>query len=64
MIRVLSGATLLGGIDTPEGNRRRVTEKMLYAARQKIYQKEEEAPANLSEVRTFNAIDLRSRHHD
>eukprot|EP00975_Prorocentrum_lima_P025122 5274665-Prorocentrum_lima.AAC.1 len=61
MITVLSGATLLGEIDTPEGSRRRVTEKMLFAALQKIYQKEEAALVNLSEVRTLNAIDLRSR---
>eukprot|EP00975_Prorocentrum_lima_P022839 4807226-Prorocentrum_lima.AAC.1 len=37
---------------------------MLFAALQRIYQKEEEALVNLSEVRTFNAIDLRSHHYD
>eukprot|EP00975_Prorocentrum_lima_P001244 268465-Prorocentrum_lima.AAC.1 len=62
MITALSGATLLDEVDMPNGNKRKITEKMLFDALQKIYQKEDQALMNLSEVRTFNWIDLRVRH--
>eukprot|EP00975_Prorocentrum_lima_P022149 4660781-Prorocentrum_lima.AAC.1 len=48
----------------PNGNKCKITAKMLYNALEKIYQKEDEALMNLSEVRTFNSIDLRVRHSD
>eukprot|EP00975_Prorocentrum_lima_P045857 9593329-Prorocentrum_lima.AAC.1 len=48
----------------PNGNKYKVTEKMLFKALEKIYQQEDEAMMNLSEVRTFNSIDLRVRHSD
>eukprot|EP00975_Prorocentrum_lima_P064836 12899931-Prorocentrum_lima.AAC.1 len=57
MFTVLSTATLLSEIESPEGTRYIVTEDMLLAA-------EQNGLMHLSEVRKFNAIDLAMRHYD
>eukprot|EP00975_Prorocentrum_lima_P062252 12884646-Prorocentrum_lima.AAC.1 len=62
MSTVLSAATLLSEIDLPSGGKCEVTEAMLSNALQTIYNKEDALLMHLSEVRTFNAIDLRARH--
>eukprot|EP00975_Prorocentrum_lima_P064419 12897453-Prorocentrum_lima.AAC.1 len=45
----------------PNGNKCKITEKMLLNALEKIYKKEDEALMNLSEVQTFNLIHPRAR---
>eukprot|EP00975_Prorocentrum_lima_P044765 9376860-Prorocentrum_lima.AAC.1 len=64
MITALQSATLLDEVDLPNGNKTKVTERMLCNALENIYEKQEHALMNLSEVRTFYSIDIRDRHSD
>eukprot|EP00975_Prorocentrum_lima_P012079 2564498-Prorocentrum_lima.AAC.1 len=64
MITALQSATLLDEVDLPDGNKTKVTEKMLCNALAKIHEKQEHTLMNLSEVCTFYFIDMRERHWD
>eukprot|EP00975_Prorocentrum_lima_P062034 12883390-Prorocentrum_lima.AAC.1 len=64
MITALSVSTLLSVIESPSGDKYIVNEAMLNNALQCICAKEQSALMHLSEVRTFNAIHLKTRHHD
>eukprot|EP00975_Prorocentrum_lima_P068707 12922138-Prorocentrum_lima.AAC.1 len=57
MITALQSATLLDEVDLPNGNKTKVTEKMLCKALEQIYEKQGHALMNLSEVR-FKAVVL------
>eukprot|EP00975_Prorocentrum_lima_P066289 12908362-Prorocentrum_lima.AAC.1 len=64
MITALQSATLLDEVELPDGNKTKVTEKMLCSALAKIYEKQDHTLMNLSEVRMFYSIDMRERHWD
>eukprot|EP00975_Prorocentrum_lima_P024977 5245267-Prorocentrum_lima.AAC.1 len=64
MITALQSAILLDEADLPDGNKTMVTEKMLCNALENIYEKQDHALMNTSEVRTLYSIDMHGRHWD
>eukprot|EP00975_Prorocentrum_lima_P064967 12900603-Prorocentrum_lima.AAC.1 len=64
MITALQSATLLNEVEFPRGDNKKITEKMLCGALNRIHTKQGEALMNLSEVCTFHSINMKERHWD
>eukprot|EP00975_Prorocentrum_lima_P034496 7251286-Prorocentrum_lima.AAC.1 len=64
MITALQSATLLNEVEFPQGDNKKITERMLCQALNNIHVKQGEALMGLSEARTFRSIDMSVRHWD